>query len=779
MVEVTKHKFVSGAMSIIQMGEEQIGHPSTAINELVKNAYDADADKCWVYTHYDSDPKDSFIFVKDNGLGMSDKTLFGDWLITSRSSKRDDDRDKRRSLIYERRFLGSKGIGRLAAMALGRYLTIITKQKNSDLYNWLRIDREIFRAENLLDDITFSGGQIKNYIDLFSNPDLLKENELIKDQNLINALLDENYPPFIEGTLIVLQNMDNSLKTIIEEEVNFMDLGETSFYKSLVDLITPLRLSENIQKELVDENIIAKELKISNGSDTFELSYGINFLNKEDQEIDFIEVTPSKLIDYYDYRVLGKVTEDSEVTGKYICRRIETDIINEDIRISSKYLLSDEDLNKRNTITSEDIPSKYKDANVGEFYFDIRIYDLDDDSKEKMVEVLKAKGRREATQIMSKYLGLKVSKNGFGVKPYGEEEQDWLGLGAQRVKKHIVSIGPNQILGYTFLYSPQNDGLSEKTNREGFFENKAFIVFKKIITGILEETGQRRARYRSRHNLGRGRVSSKLDRPDTEKFIQYILSNSQDADLILKTKEFVHETSTALDNMESTLSFSQRLASIGTGVELIYHELSQPITALGANISSLKINIKKIADEALKRLLLDRIDSIDASVDLLDTLRESLKPAIGKSLPKTFQPFETFKKVCYLFEHSFPNNEIILEIKKNIETVEIKSYEYIFWISFLNIVNNANYWLKFTDNKRVIVFEYESPSTFVISNTGPKIPEEDIELIFDYGITGKKERNATGLGLAFTRNMLSTCGYEIWAENREYGPAFFIRKEIN
>ena len=37
MISKRDLKFMSGAMSITQMGEEQIGHPSTAINELVKN----------------------------------------------------------------------------------------------------------------------------------------------------------------------------------------------------------------------------------------------------------------------------------------------------------------------------------------------------------------------------------------------------------------------------------------------------------------------------------------------------------------------------------------------------------------------------------------------------------------------------------------------------------------------------------------------------------------------------------------------------------------------
>lgn len=38
MIEIKNLHFEHGAMSIIQMGEELIEHPSTAVNELVKNA---------------------------------------------------------------------------------------------------------------------------------------------------------------------------------------------------------------------------------------------------------------------------------------------------------------------------------------------------------------------------------------------------------------------------------------------------------------------------------------------------------------------------------------------------------------------------------------------------------------------------------------------------------------------------------------------------------------------------------------------------------------------
>lgn len=79
---------------------------------------------------------------------------------------------------------------------------------------------------------------------------------------------------------------------------------------------------------------------------------------------------------------------------------------------------------------------------------------------------------------MGRYLGLKVSKNGFGVKPLWRRRARLARVRSTKSKKAYSKHWPKSDTGYTFLYSPQNDGLSEKTNREGFFENKAFIVFK-------------------------------------------------------------------------------------------------------------------------------------------------------------------------------------------------------------------------------------------------------------------------------------------------------------
>lgn len=40
----------------------------------------------------------------------------------------------------------------------------------------------MFKVESLLEDIAFSGGQIENFIELFSDSELLKESSLVKNE---------------------------------------------------------------------------------------------------------------------------------------------------------------------------------------------------------------------------------------------------------------------------------------------------------------------------------------------------------------------------------------------------------------------------------------------------------------------------------------------------------------------------------------------------------------------------------------------------------------------
>jgi signal transduction histidine kinase len=754
-----------------------IGHPSTAVLELIKNGYDADATECKIYIHYHSLNEKSYLIIQDNGLGMNDKTLFGKWLNPSVSEKRIGER---KSKIFERHFLGSKGIGRLASMALGKFVTVISKQNKEKQYNFIVLDRDIFKSEDLLKNIKFKGGHSASVREILADKTLSKWKNSYVNDDIIKSVSSAFEEKFNEGTLIIIENLDDSITSVIEEEFTDIDtnIDETSLLRSLRVFITPLELNIEIQNDLVKKKILQKKYFIAKDNNTFNLKFAINLFDKKTEKVIFLPIRSIPITDYYNYRVYGKVDNGGDIGGLFVCKRLKEDSFEQPFDIGKEFVFSEEQIKERKRNIKEIQLDKNADnkPDVGEFFFDIRIYDRGEvEVIDQISKLLKTEGRGDARKILNQFLGLRISKNGFGVKPYGEENKDWMGLSQMRVQNPGSVINGDQILGYLFLYSPQNDKLSEQTNREGFFEDNSFLTFKKILRAILIEAGRRRYNYRLKHGLGR-QIKSNLERPDVDSYLQMIEEKVKDKDIIKRSKKFIEQVNTTLDNVEKTLNLSQRLASIGSGLELVYHELAQPIAQLGGVKYSLELKKKYFTDEKAKKIFISDINNLAASASTINTLKESLKPAIGISTAKEFKPLETFRKVCFLFTKDINDFSVKVMEDEALENYKIVDFEYAIWIAFLNILNNAFYWLKYNDKNKVIKFSLERKSTLVISNTGPKIPDGEIERIFEYGVTFKKLKSATGLGLTYARNILQRHDWEIWAENRNDGPAFLIKK---
>ncbi len=113
-----------------ELGELLVGRDSTALIELIKNAYDADATRVIVYGQSLSHLGQGYITIKDNGIGMS-RSEFEKGFLTIASRTKDD--STRRSKVYERRFTGQKGIGRLAAHKLARVLEVSSSSWSGNL----------------------------------------------------------------------------------------------------------------------------------------------------------------------------------------------------------------------------------------------------------------------------------------------------------------------------------------------------------------------------------------------------------------------------------------------------------------------------------------------------------------------------------------------------------------------------------------------------------------------------------------------------------------------
>ena len=114
-------KFTVDTHLFRELGELLVGRDSTALIELIKNAYDADATDVTVYGERLDEPDGGRIHIVDNGVGMNAEDFEKGFL---RVASRLKEQRERRSTLFQRRYTGAKGIGRLAAHKLARRLEV-------------------------------------------------------------------------------------------------------------------------------------------------------------------------------------------------------------------------------------------------------------------------------------------------------------------------------------------------------------------------------------------------------------------------------------------------------------------------------------------------------------------------------------------------------------------------------------------------------------------------------------------------------------------------------
>jgi signal transduction histidine kinase len=148
-------RFSIDAGVIDRLGNELVARQETAVSELVKNSYDADA-KQVVLTFIESNEVGGTLNIKDDGDGMTRDELVDGFMRISSTSKIHNPYSRK----FKRKRAGQKGIGRFAVQRLGNKLVIITQAENSDkalklTINWADYarDRDLGSVSNKLEEI--------------------------------------------------------------------------------------------------------------------------------------------------------------------------------------------------------------------------------------------------------------------------------------------------------------------------------------------------------------------------------------------------------------------------------------------------------------------------------------------------------------------------------------------------------------------------------------------------------------------------------------------------
>lgn len=116
-------QFSVDARILRELGERLVRRPETALIELIKNSYDADATRCTVNFN-----ERSGMIIEDDGAGMTFEEFKAGWMRIGTAAKI----ARSRTPLYDRQVTGEKGIGRFSVRFLGEELALTSVAKDRE-----------------------------------------------------------------------------------------------------------------------------------------------------------------------------------------------------------------------------------------------------------------------------------------------------------------------------------------------------------------------------------------------------------------------------------------------------------------------------------------------------------------------------------------------------------------------------------------------------------------------------------------------------------------------
>lgn len=722
----------------------------------------------------------NYIVIADNGVGMTRKVIENSWMRIGTS-------DKELNYVSGKGRIktGAKGIGRFALDKLSTATVMYTKSNEDDFISW------------------------KINWDQFSNVKLLNE---------IDAEIDV---------------CEQSLESVVREHVGDWNpdiLNKHSWDTGTVIILHPMRepwnerLYKKINTSLNNLNPLADE-------DIFDI-YVENIYN---EEYSMISTHYTMTQDDYDYKVNANYDGDNLVSITIARNEMITRIF----EFQHEY-----DLNDVKTLSTEefwarqafhDYPYKREvynvpftinypiesllegialDSikNVGPFSFDF--YFLK--SMKSSFPIIKNVKRGSRSDLLEKHGGIKLYRDNFKVRPYGEEGMlyDWLGLAAAAAKQPAAvthptgkwNVPPYQVIGNVHIGRMANPKLYDMANREGLVDNEEYNAFKKLLLKIIEKFEYDRQYFYREY-------SKWIDENQThviESVIKKVVSGKSKADNQENTNQNDHESFSEdtyreaiihehqnKKKLEDTLQLLMAFSSAGIMTNTFSHELSR----VGENVGDRLLHIKSCIDDILgyKPYEGDEVFNpylvIDDAIDNDEVMQSWIDIVMKAVANENYEP-----NICDISRQIDVINEIWEPLmgKKKIaisrlgEETYNKFFVSIAIIDLFTLINNLNinsaWFLEQIElAQRKIDFNvYEESGHIVVEmiNNGPKLSpeyENTPNIIFEPRVTSKGSKG-TGLGLWIVKRIVDKYNAQISVLHPEDGfglKIFFDKENLN
>lgn len=662
------------------LGDELIGSDSLAIFELVKNAYDADATKVKV-SFINLNQESQRIIIEDNGNGMFSNVIQDVWLTIGTDFKRG--KNRKESPILNRVSFGNKGVGRLAVHKLAKIITLETQARNDMFSSRLQIDW----------------------------PKLINSQEFIQDlevevETIGEALFDEGH-----GTRIILDNLTTKIWT----------------KKTLKDLVRKVNniknpFTPNPSFEIIVEANDYHNEWIKEVSDTIDILedslYQFNF--ELFQDVNNPNGLASIKYDYY-----FNPPKQTNLSKK-----------NEKIKISEFHIGNifkdiDEESEVRHFLKNKDLKG------IGSFKGQFYVYN----QNSNLLKMNFGGQINAIKEFIKNNCGVKIFRDNIRVYNYGEPFDDWLGLDLDKIQRAGDHFGKKVTVGAVELnLKNSNDGLIEKTNREGFIENYSFEKFR-LITKELFHIFEKQA------EVDKDLIEEFLEGTKPIKKVGFG-DTIKELESKLKTKNLDKELFPLLSRIDKDYTIMRDImvnsGMTGLNLGVAFHEVDREVRVINQelNIEGDNVDIGSIKDKI--KNLVQILESLSPLLRQNKSNLTSAKKIVEIAVRRNANRFKYHNVVLSSPLLSNENLDITFKVPTNLLISSIS-----------NIIDNALYWTKAKVDLSAINNESYKPGIYIGTDLhsfeGPAIIIADNGLGFsmepEYMTQPFKTKKSGGMGL--------------------------------
>ena len=702
------------AQTALLLGRESISSPVVAVLELVKNAYDADAESVTVRFRRASSPEGT-IEIVDDGDGMTWHDIETKWMVIGTRHKQQEPVSPRGRVR-----VGEKGIGRFALDRLASQVIVETTPKATE-------------SET-------------------SEPTYRLTIDWNKFENTDKSLHDIQHPIEIlerqgrQGTRLLLSNLRDRWKRRDYERL----------YRDLAVLVPPFG----------------------------PIATGFSIRFDCDEAEDTSGRIHSPMAKAALFKMRARLDEESQIRIIIITRDDSPD---GRFRIFRRYRRAWHELFD----LSED---QLGEPHCGSLEFEFYFYLRGGDKAVQGVDVTLGRLR----DFLDIYGGVRIYRDGFRVKPYGDPggAGDWLGLSARRVQHPggVASefdkwvVGENQVATSVFISRAKNPDLVDQTNREGLFDNQAFRDMRSFVLKCIEVFETDRQRYeKSKPRDEEPSVKDRMQEAKREvvasveslqKPLDLLPDESSKLSLAQALSEFRKAQVDRLDILEdvyeaerqetiSKQQLMQNLATIGIATSSMGHEIvgtSRKIMRAVERLGERLNNLMLLADDTVKQYMdqLHRYGRILYSVSYfalghVDRDKRRWQKVNVDSVIQDLHE-EALREMC-------ATNEAQIDLTLGgVGVPDIYAFPYEVESIVINFVTNSiaafrRGRIPIADRRIEIETRYDESVrqiSIIARDSGPGIPEGDEERIFEVYSTKVDDEGkpiGTGLGLAIVKDI--------------------------